>query len=122
MAKDFYTTGACSSHAHCAVCRDLEGGRWLREQWSQLYGMPTEAPDFACPDGFPWGFAGSPGPRKIPDYVARRIETCRGCENHGAGKCGLYGGASCRWRAYIKLPGAVCPAEPPKWACQKILT
>ena len=103
---------ACLSRRHCRTCRDLEGGRHLREAWQRVYTLPGDT-DFECPFGLPWGFDGAVEPP--PSLLTVRQAICDACDKYGGGKCSLYDGPRCRWRGYLKLYGAICPADPPRW-------
>jgi hypothetical protein len=65
---------ACHTGAHCATCRDHDGGRDFRASaCAKASDAPADAPDFACllPKTKPWGW--TPGmtiqrpPEPIPD-------------------------------------------------------
>jgi len=54
MAERFADTFHCRSHAHCRVCRDLDGGRPWRVLMSQRFAVPANMLDWDCPEGLPW--------------------------------------------------------------------
>jgi hypothetical protein len=71
----------CRSHAHCRACRDLTQGRDLRRQWGLRWGLPGSEVDFPCPEGHPWGFAGSK-PLPVPPNPA--VAVCEKCPDQRA--------------------------------------
>jgi len=118
----FANTGHCRSGFHCRACRDLEGGRAWRESLGKAFRLPAGAPDFPCPLAHPWGYAppavGGPagGPSAMEEpWLTARIEMCRGCGDwpDGADHCSLSPACTA---CYRRRPGAVCPANPPKWS------
>lgn len=62
----FILSPVCQTHRHCPTCRDREGGRQWRESLAVSYALPADGPDFACPEGHPWGFEGFEFPRQQP--------------------------------------------------------
>jgi hypothetical protein len=93
MSHKLTDTEACQSGAHCATCRDLHGGRALREQWGQVFTMPAGGVDFECPLGKAWGCCTEWTPdqpsRGLGDTVAKitsavGIKPCGGCKDRQA--------------------------------------
>ncbi len=58
----FCETIHCTTHQHCATCRDLEGGRKWRESLRKGFTLPDDETDFPCPHGVPW----NPTPEQLP--------------------------------------------------------
>ena len=113
--KAWLHSGSCRSRLHCRTCRDLAGGRAWRLMLGRAYTLPTDAPDFACPHGLAWGdLGGGVRPHNGLSLLAQRLAICDACgewdgPNH---RCGL--DPRCT-RCYLRRPGTVCPAEPPRW-------
>lgn len=78
----------CDTQAHCAACRDREGGRAWRQSLRTAFVLPG-GDDFECPSGKPWGFAGEWTPdqpsRGVGDTLAKLthafgLSPCGGCQ------------------------------------------
>ncbi len=86
---NFVESPHCSWRAHCQTCRaQTEAGRAFRVSLGQAFMLPPGAPDFPCPHGRPWGYAGEWLPdmpsRGLGDTVAKithalGIMPCGGC-------------------------------------------
>ncbi len=131
MPTALTNTNICRAGVHCRTCRDREGGRALRASWAAAFAVPAGSPDWACPHGREWGYAGS-GPTAAPErprartpkpvqrlkaFVVERMNVCGECEYHTDGACAemeLAGCQSCKWRARLKQPAATCPLG--KWS------
>ena len=71
--ENFFETMHCRSEAHCARCRDLDGGRRWRNGLLLSFAGLNQV-DFLCPQGRPWGYRGKPQRQpevKIPDWLRR---------------------------------------------------
>jgi hypothetical protein len=78
----------CSrTNAHCATCRDHEGGRAWRNELATAVILPTVEPDFVCPLGHPWGYVPAALTAAAPDLAAERLIICRQCDEWNGNVC-----------------------------------
>ena len=89
----------------CGVCRGPHGYIW-HAIVKQRFGIDVSAGQ--CPVD------------RVLTILERRINLCAACRAWTGAKCDLYGGSACRWRTYMRRPGAVCLATPPKWKPESI--
>ncbi|MBN2585015.1 MAG: hypothetical protein JXL80_18280 [Planctomycetes bacterium] len=75
MAEWFTDTFHCRSHAHCRVCRDLDGGRPWRVLMSQRFTVPRNLLDWDCPEGLPWNV----DERNVPEETRPPVKRPCGC-------------------------------------------
>lgn len=76
---EFWRSYKCKSGLICGLCRDLEGGRGMRDGLFVSYGIEG---DFECPRGKPWG-AKSKEAKKEPRWLVDARKLCRACMRKG---------------------------------------
>jgi hypothetical protein len=112
----------------------MDRGRGWRSAKTRLYTLPPDAPDFACPHGYPWGYQPPTLAQKIkrgaagiaraittparPGTVAARNAICMTCPekvNEAGGRITRCRICTCLVSAKIRDPKASCPKSPPSW-------
>ncbi len=122
--KLFVASQTCVSEEHCKTCRNLEGGRRLREGWAKHFAMPEGGVDFECPTergAKPWGYV--PAPKPPRPKVDRKPGTKPVADDNWGprlwgllhGRYRLWTGAEAEraWLAYFRMmvPCGQCRAD-----------
>ena len=100
----------CDQRVHCRWCLSHSAFR----------------AEHGVPDVCPFGVTDPPPPMVEPrnegGLVAARLAACRACDDWAETKCRRYTGTACRFKTYLRRPGAVCLAamgvggdEGPSW-------